>query len=59
MTEKPGYEELEKLFNLSLDMLCVASLDGYFLLINSAFETTLGYSTQELTRMPIRRKKDE
>ena len=43
---------LEKLFNLSLDMLCVADADGYFQLVNKAFETTLGYSTQTLLDMP-------
>ena len=43
---------LEKLFNLSLDMLCVANADGYFQLVNRAFETTLGYSTQELLDTP-------
>ncbi len=39
---------LNKLFNLSLDMLCVAGLDGYFRVINSAFKTTLGHSKQVL-----------
>ncbi len=43
---------LEKLFNLSLDMLCVANTDGYFQLVNAAFETTLGYSMQELLDTP-------
>ena len=43
---------LEKLFDLSLDMLCVANTDGYFQLVNAAFETTLGYSLQELLDTP-------
>jgi len=44
--------KLEKLFNLSLDMLCVANADGYFQLVNAAFEATLGYSTQVLLDTP-------
>ena len=44
---------LNKLFNLSLDMLCVADLDGYFRVINSAFETTLGHSKQVLLETPF------
>ncbi|MGB5178284.1 MAG: PAS domain S-box protein [Gammaproteobacteria bacterium] len=43
---------LERLFNLTPDMLCVASHDGYFLLVNAAFETTLGYSRQVLLETP-------
>jgi two-component system sensor kinase FixL len=44
---------LERLFNLSLDMLCVADLDGYFRVINSAFESTLGHSKQVLLETPF------
>jgi two-component system sensor kinase FixL len=47
------YDALENLFNLSLDMLCVASLDGYFLILNSAFEATLGHSRQVLLETPF------
>lgn len=43
----------EKLFNLSLDMLCVADLDGYFRVINPAFEHTLGHSRQVLLKTPF------
>ena len=39
---------MEKFFNFSLDMLCVADFDGNFRAINAAFENTLGYSREEL-----------
>ena len=44
---------LDKLFNLSLDMLCVADLEGYFRVVNSAFEKTLGHSRQLLLETPF------
>lgn len=43
---------LEKLFELSLDMLCVADFDGYFRLINSAFEKILGHPRDALLGHP-------
>jgi PAS domain S-box-containing protein len=45
-------QALQKLFNLSLDMLCVADLDGHFLFINAAFEQILGYSRDALLSRP-------
>ena len=42
-----------KLFNLSLDMLCVADFDGNFRIVNSAFEHTLGHSRQVLLTTPF------
>ena len=50
---KADKSELEHLFNLSVDMLCVANLDGYFTLINHAFEKTLGYTKEELLKEPF------
>ena len=44
---------LEKLFNLSLDMLCVADFEGYFRIFNTAFENILGYSRQVLLKTPF------
>ena len=60
MAGKLSYKELEKrihglesLFNLSPDLLCVADFDGYFRIINSAFENTLGHSRQVLLETPF------
>jgi PAS domain S-box-containing protein len=41
---------LEHLFELSLDMLCVADMNTYFKHINNAFEKTLGYTKEKLLK---------
>jgi PAS domain S-box-containing protein len=45
-------EEVTTLFEQSPDMLCIASLDGYFRRLNPAWEKTLGYTAEELMSRP-------
>jgi formate hydrogenlyase transcriptional activator len=41
-------EELNQFFNVSLDLLCIAKTDGYFLRLNPIWEKVLGYTRDEL-----------
>lgn len=49
----PADPELARLFEMSVQMLCVAGIDGYFKRVNPAFETALGYTADELLTRPF------
>lgn len=40
--------ELNRLFDLASDLLCVATIEGYFTRVNPAFQRVLGYTETEL-----------
>jgi diguanylate cyclase (GGDEF)-like protein/PAS domain S-box-containing protein len=46
-------EDWEWFFENSLDLLCIANLEGYFQRVNPAFVKTLGFSKAELESRPF------
>lgn len=49
---KHAEEQLDRFFNRSLDMHCLAGFDGFLKRLNPAWEKTLGYTTTELLCRP-------
>ncbi len=50
---KPDAEDLERLFDLSSDVLCVAAADSTILAVNPSFIRVLGYTESELIGRPF------
>ncbi|MBF0500358.1 MAG: PAS domain S-box protein [Candidatus Riflebacteria bacterium] len=50
---KQAEEELEKIFILSADLICIADIHGCFKKINPAWEKTFGYTKGELLSQPF------
>ena len=48
-------QDRDELFNLSLDLLCVAGFDGVLIQVNPAWTRCLGWSAEELTGGPMNR----
>ena len=50
--DPPTEDDLREFIDLSLNFLCIADTDGYFKYVNPAWETTFGYSREELLSRP-------
>lgn len=51
--QAPGFGVLDRFFELSRDLLCVADFDGFFLQLSPSWGQLLGYTTEELTATPF------
>jgi PAS domain S-box-containing protein len=45
---KEQSHEIESFFSCAIDLLCIGSIDGYFIRLNKEWENTLGYKVEEL-----------
>jgi two-component system cell cycle sensor histidine kinase/response regulator CckA len=53
LERKRAEEERDRLFKLSVDLLCVAGFDGRLQQVNPAWTRLLGWSAEELTSAPM------
>ena len=52
MSDYPA-NQLDRFFEVSIDMLCQLGFDGYFKRLNPAWERTLGFTIEELRSRPF------
>ena len=45
--------DAEKFFTLSVDLVCIAAIDGRFKKVNPAFERVMGWTEEELLSRPF------
>jgi len=45
--------DFERFFNYAVDLMCLAGTDGMFIVVNPAFERTLGFTARELLAEPF------
>jgi len=50
---RQAQDELDRVFQLSLDMLCVVGFDGHFKRVNPIWERVLGWTPDELLERPF------
>jgi PAS domain S-box-containing protein len=54
ITERQDAErDRDRFFELSIDIIAVANLDGSFVRVNPSFEAVLGYTAREITSRPF------
>lgn len=51
--QRRAEQDLVRFFELSLDMFCIAGINGYFRRVNENFTRILGHSAEELTSRPF------
>ena len=50
---KIAEDERNRLFNLSVDLICISSFEGFFIQLNKSFPDTLGWTDSELKASPF------
>ena len=53
LVEQLPHNQRQRFFDLSMDMFCIAGLEGYFHRVNSNFSRVLGFTKREMLSRPI------